>query len=160
MTETTSAASQEGHDAFLSAADLKALMDKKEQAKEAEEKKKTDEAKAAHEALLADIRKPIEISEEKVEQAVQKFRGAAENGQTEMVVFTFPAALCDDKGRKIANALEGWQDSLVGKPRSIYEAWEKYLKDKGYQLHARVVDYQHGMLGDIGLVIIWARKDA
>jgi hypothetical protein len=62
-------------------------------------------------------------------------------------------------GRMINNALDGWQETLVGKPRSIYEAWQRYLKDKGYRFHARVLNYTQGMLGDIGLVIIWATKD-
>lgn len=159
MSNTQTSVQAPAHDTFFSAADLKSLMEKKSQAKEAEENNKAKEAEAARDALLEELRKPVEISEEKVEEAVQKFRVAAGNGLTEMVVFTFPASLCDDKGRKIANALEGWQDSLIGKPRSIYEAWEKYLKDKGYQLHGRVVDYQHGMINDLGLVVIWAQKE-
>lgn len=159
MTETTSQAHPKGHDAFLSAADLKAIMAKKDQHKEAEKKKKREQEEAAKKALIEEFKKPVEITEEKVEEAIRKFRGAAENGQTEMVVFSFPSEVCKDHGRAINSALEGWQDTLVGKARSIYEAWERYLKDKGYQLHARVLSFPHGMLGDIGLVVIWAKKE-
>ncbi len=55
----------------------------------------------------------------------------------------------------INNALEGWQETLVGTPRSIYEAWQRYLKDEGYRFGARVLDYVDGMPGEIGLVISW-----
>jgi hypothetical protein len=89
----------------------------------------------------------------------RKFLTAAKAGETEMVVFSFPSQLCTDGGRMINNALEGWQETLVGKPRSIYKAWRRYLKDKGYRFHARVLDYPQGMLGDIGLAIVWATKD-
>ena len=159
MTETTSSAHDEAHDAFISAADLKTLMEKKEQEIEADKSKQQEAAEAAGQALMEELKKPVEISEEQVENAVAKFKKAAETGLTEMVVFSFPSKLCTDGGRRINNALEGWQDTLVGKPRSIYEAWQRYLKDRGYQFHARMMGYQHGMLGDIGLVVIWAKKE-
>ena len=159
MTDTTSSAHPEGHAAFLSAGDLKAIMEKQKQHKDAEKKQQQKEADAAKQALIEEFKKPVEITEEKVEEAVKKFLVAAENGLTEMVVFSFPAEVCTDHGRAINNALEGWQDTLVGKARSIYEAWQRYLKDKGFQLHARVLSFPRGMLGDIGLVVIWAKKE-
>lgn len=155
MTESTQPAQPVAHDAFLSAADLKSLIEKAQQAKAADEKKHTDEAKSARDALIEDLKKPVEITEQQVASAVQKFVTAAEAGNTEMVVFSFPFQLCTDGGRMINNALEGWQETLVGKPRSIYEAWQRYLKDKGYGFHARVLDYPQGMLGDI----VGAKKD-
>jgi hypothetical protein len=159
MTEATPSAQPVANDTFLSAADLKGLIEKQQQAKAAEGKKHHDEAQAAKNALIDELKKPVEITEQQVAKALEKFRDAAKTGQTEMVVFSFPAQLCTDGGRMINNALDGWQETLVGKPRSIYEAWQRYLKDKGYRFHARILDYPQGMLGDIGLVIIWATKD-
>lgn len=159
MPDTKASPAQAAHDTFFSAADLKNLMAAREQAKEAEAKEKRSEADAARKAELDELKKSVEISEQQVEDAVAKFKTAAENGLTEMVVFSFPSELCTDGGRAINSALKGWQETLVGKPRSIYEAWQRYLKDKGYQFHARVLNFPHGMPGDIGLIIVWAHKD-
>jgi hypothetical protein len=159
MTEANASAQSVANDTFLSAADLKGLIEKRQQAKEAEKKKNRDEAQAAKNAFIEELKKPVEVTKQQVERAVQRFQHAAAAGQTEMIVFSFPARLCTDGGRMINNALDGWQETLVGKPRSIYEAWQRYLKDKGYGFRARVLDYPQGMLGDIGLVIIWATKD-
>jgi hypothetical protein len=145
-------------DAFLSAADLKGLIEKQQQAKAAQDKKHIQEAQAAKKALMDDLMIPVEITEQQVANAVSKFRDAAAAGQNELVVFSFPSQLCTDRGRMINNALDGWQETLVGKPRSIYEAWQRYLKDKGYRFHARVMSYVDGMPGDIGLVVVWGTK--
>lgn len=142
-------------DAFLSAADLKALVQRQQQVREAAEKKHTDEAQAAKKALLRELEKPVQITEQQVANALAKFRNAAAAGQSELVVFSFPSQLCTDRGRMINNALEGWQETLVGTPRSIYEAWQRYLKDEGYRFGARVLNYVDGMPGEIGLVISW-----
>ena len=142
-------------DAFLSAADLKALVERQQQARAAAEKKHTEEAQAAKKALLKQLEKPVQITEQQVANALSKFRNAAAAGQSELVVFSFPSQLCTDRGRMINNALEGWQETLVGTPRSIYEAWQRYLKDEGYRFGARVLDYVDGMPGEIGLVISW-----
>jgi hypothetical protein len=142
-------------DAFFAAADLKALVERQQQVKAAAEKKHTDEAQAAKKALLKELEKPVEVTEQQVANALAKFRNAAAAGQSELVVFTFPSQLCTDRGRMINNALEGWQETLVGKPRSVYEAWQRYLKDKGYRFQARVLDYVDGMPGEIGLIISW-----
>jgi hypothetical protein len=141
MTKVAQAAAQ---DAFLSAADLKELIEKQQQARAATEKKRTEEAQAAKKALLEELEKPVQITEEQVANAASKFRDAAAAGQNEMVVFSFPSQLCTDRGRMINNALEGWQETLVGKPHSIYEAWQRYVKDKGYRFHARVLNYVEG----------------
>ena len=158
MAKVTQAAAQ---DVFLSAADLKGLIEKQQQARAAAEKRRTEEAQAAKKALLEELEKPVQITEQQVTNAVSKFRDAAAAGQNEMIVFSFPSQLCTDRGRMINNALEGWQETLVGKPRSIYEAWQRYLKlkDKGYRFHARVLNYVEGIPGDIGLFIVWGRKD-
>ena len=142
-------------DLFLSAADLKALVERQQQAKAAVEKKHTEEAQAAKKALLKQLEKPVQITEQQVANALSRFRNAAAAGQSELVVFSFPSQLCTDRGRMINNALEGWQETLVGTPRSIYEAWQRYLKDEGYRFGARVLDYVDGMPGEIGLVISW-----
>jgi hypothetical protein len=142
-------------DAFLSAADLKTLVQRQQQARAAAEKKHTEEAQAAKKALLQELEKPVQITEQQVANALSRFRNAAAAGQSELVVFSFPSQLCPDRGRMINNALEGWQETLVGTPRSIYEAWQRYLKDKGYRFQARVLEYVDGMPGEIGLVISW-----
>ena len=77
---------------FLSAADLKGLIEKQQQARAAAEKKHTEEAQAAKKALLEELEKPVQITEQQVANAVSKFRDAAAAGQNEMIVFSFPFA--------------------------------------------------------------------
>ena len=96
-------------DAFLSAADLKALVERQQQARAAAEKKHTEEAQAAKKALLKQLEKPVQITEQQVANALSRFRNAAAAGQSELVVFSFPSQLCTDRGRMINNALEGWR---------------------------------------------------
>ena len=44
----------------------------------------------------------------------------------------------------------------MGQARGYYEAWEKYLKDKGYKIGARVSEFDaDGLIEEISLVIAW-----
>jgi hypothetical protein len=55
MSDTKTTTHEPMHGAFLSAADLKKLMEAKDQAKAAEEKKQKDQADAARKALVVQV---------------------------------------------------------------------------------------------------------
>jgi hypothetical protein len=90
-----------------------------------------------------------------VEKAVILVNRAVENGQTSVEVFRFPHALCTDNGRAIGQLEPGWEKTLVGVPKEIYEFWEHQLKPKGYHISVAIIDYPGGMPGDIGITLSW-----
>jgi hypothetical protein len=84
-------------------------------------------------------------------------RRAAEQGQRQLMVVTFPAAYCNDHGRRINNLENDWPDSLEGFAKEAYLYFQKELKPLGYRLTAQVLDYPGGMPGNIGLYLGWGK---
>ena len=75
---------------------------------------------------------------------------------TEVEVFRFPNQLCTDKGRAIIQQEPGWEKTLTGAPKEIYQLWEKYFRPRGYKRKVQIVDYPDGLPGDIGMTLSWA----
>jgi hypothetical protein len=118
----------------------------RQQAKVAAEKK----------ALLDQLSKPTGISdEERQKKAAAIIKRAADKGLTEVMVGTFPNALCTDGGRAINQQEPGWESTLTGLPKEVFEFWQKYLKPRGYKLRLQVVDWPGGKPGDIGITLAW-----
>jgi hypothetical protein len=84
-------------------------------------------------------------------------RRAAEQGHNQLQVLTFPAAFCNDRGRRINNMEPDWPDSLEGFAKKAYEFFVAELKPLGYRVSAQVLDYPEGMPGNIGLFLNWER---
>jgi hypothetical protein len=82
-------------------------------------------------------------------------RRAAEQGQHELQLFTFPASFCNDKGRRINNNEADWPESLDGFAKKAHEFYEKELRSLGYKLHAQILDYPGGMPGNIAMILKW-----
>ncbi len=82
-------------------------------------------------------------------------REAAERGEKEFRLLRFPSELCLDRGRAINAALSDWPQTLRGEAAEIYLRWERELKPRGFHLSARVLDFPHGMPGDVGLFLGW-----
>lgn len=80
---------------------------------------------------------------------------AAKDGETELMLLRFPSDLCTDGGRKIDVAEPGWEETLRGEAGEIYDRWRKELKPQGFGLSARIVSYDDGIVGDIGLYLTW-----
>jgi CBS domain-containing protein len=80
---------------------------------------------------------------------------AARGGETELMLLRFPSDLCADGGRKIDIAEPGWEETLRGEAAEIYDRWRKELKPQGFGLSARIVSYDDGIIGDIGLYLTW-----
>ncbi len=70
------------------------------------------------------------------------------------MLLRFPSDLCDG-GRKIDVAEQGWEETLRGEAAEIYDRWRKELKPQGFGLSARIVSYDDGVIGNIGLYLAW-----
>jgi hypothetical protein len=63
--------------------------------------------------------------------------------------------LCTDGGRAINQQEPGWENTLTGRPKEIYQLWAKYFRPRGYRLRVEIVDFPGGMPGDIGMTLKW-----
>ncbi len=88
-------------------------------------------------------------------RAAAIIRRAANNGLTEVLIVRFPNALCTDRGRAINQQRAGWEKTLTGLPKELFEFFEKYLKPRGYRVAFQIVDFPGGMPGDIGMTLKW-----
>jgi uncharacterized membrane protein len=137
-----------------SAAELSEMVSHEE-----EEKKE----KIAHEREAAEAERKRRLERFKTERlapsdisaVVEHFVEAARRGEKKIVAYRFPSDLYSDHGRAINNNLHEWPDTLVGQPRQVYEYWRDHLRPLGYRLSAKVLDYPHGMPGDVGFVFSW-----
>lgn len=106
--------------------------------------------------LIAKLQKPSGLSrEERIKLAANVIQRAVNNGLTEVQVYRFPNALCTDGGRALNQGEAGWEDTLTGIPREIYELWQEHLKPRGYKIRYQVIDYPGGVPGDIGVTLSW-----
>src|SRR5215468_5236091 len=100
--------------------------------------------------------KPSGVSdEERLVRAAAIIKRAANNGLTEIEVTRFPNALCTDRGRAINQREPGWEKTLTGYPKELYDFWEKHLKARGYKVGFQIVDFPGGLPGDIGITLRW-----
>ncbi|MBR0973134.1 MULTISPECIES: hypothetical protein [Bradyrhizobium] len=113
-------------------------------------------AEAEKRDLIERLSKPSGKSEEeKIKLASTIIQRAVRNGLTEVQVYRFPNTLCTDKGRAINQMEAGWEKTLTGIPKEIFELWTEYLKPRGYRIGYQVIDFPGGVPGDIGVTISW-----
>ena len=113
-------------------------------------------AEAAERALIESLSKPSGLSEdEKIKLASTVIQRAVRNGLSEVQVYRFPNSLCTDRGRAINQQEPGWEKTLTGIPREIFQLWSDYLKPRGYRIRYQIVDFPGGIPGDISIVIAW-----
>ena len=133
---------------------MKLLTVKELQAKiaEAEGAKASAAQKAMHaeeeekRALLERLSKPSGLSDDEVmEKASIIINRAVENGQMSVQVFRFPHLLCSDNGRAINQAEAGWEKTLTGIPKEIYDFWTRQLQPRGYHIRYETLNYPGGM---------------
>jgi hypothetical protein len=113
---------------------------------------------AEHEkrALLERMSRPSGLSDDEiVEKASIIVNRAVENGHTSVQVYRFPHTLCTDNGRAINQAEPGWETTLTGIPKEIYEFWKRQLQPRGYHIRYEIIDYPGGMPGDVGVTLSW-----
>jgi hypothetical protein len=88
-------------------------------------------------------------------RAATMIQRAANNGLTEVFVGRVPNQLCTDRGRAINQGEPGWETTLTGLPKEIYEFWAKHLRPRGYKIRFQIIDFPGGMPGDIGITLSW-----
>jgi hypothetical protein len=118
--------------------------------------RKDAQAAAEQEALLDHLRGPSGVSDEEgVRRAIKMIERAVSNGLTEIQVHRFPNALCTDRGRAINQQEPGWENTLTGVPKEIYQLWDRHFRSRGYKLRAEIVSFPNGMPGDVALTLKW-----
>ena len=113
-------------------------------------------AEAEKRALIERLSEPSGLSEEeKIQLAAAVIQRAVRNGLSEVQVYRFPNTLCTDRGRAINQRKPGWEKTLTGTPREIYQLWSDYLKPRGYRILFQIIDFPGGMPGDVSIVLSW-----
>lgn len=114
-------------------------------------------AEAEKKALIDHLKKPSGISDDEgIKRAIAIVERAVKNGKSEVQVYRFPNSLCTDRGRAINQQEKGWEQTLTGVPKEIYDLWERHFRDKGYKLRAEIVDFTGGVPGDVAMTLSWA----
>ena len=49
----------------------------------------------------------------------------------------------------------GWEKTLTGIPKEIYQLWKDYLQPRGYKIAYQIIDFPGGVPGDIGITLSW-----
>ena len=141
---------------ILSAKELMAKIAKVEGDKASKAMKAHEAAEAEKQALLDRLARPSGLSDDEVmEKAAIIVNRAVENGMTSVQVFRFPNHICTDNGRAINQVEEGWEQTLTGVPKEIFEFWKRQLKPRGYHIRYEIIDYPGGMPGDVGIFLSW-----
>lgn len=137
-----------------SAADLrKRALELQLREMERQNKIKTSEAQKHAEFVEDFFSKHIGDNERAIIKRV--VMAAAADGKLEAMVYSFPSSFCTDSGRAINNGLKGWQDTLQGRAKEVYELFDIVARPRGYTLKALVINFPDGMPGDIGFFLGW-----
>jgi hypothetical protein len=141
---------------------------------EAEEqlKRKSKEGAAAFRQRLEDF----QLTDTHIENVIHRIKRAFEDGETELILTSFPCSFCTDDGRAINNAGEApinkpdqkqkaaqsdepeWLATLPKGARPIYEYWKSHLEPGGFTFSARIINYPGGKPGDVGLFFSWPKS--
>lgn len=128
----------------------------KEAEKAEQHAKQLAAADAEKRALIEELTKPSGLSEEeKIKRASTVIQRAVRNGLPEVQVYRFPNVICTDRGRAINQMEEGWEKTLTGIPKEIYQLWKDYLQPRGYKIAYQIIDFSGGVPGDIGITLSW-----
>jgi hypothetical protein len=118
--------------------------------------RKRQAAEAEKKDLLDRLAKPSGVSdEERTKRAAAIIKRAVANGLTEIEVGRFPNTMFTDKGRAINQQEPGWEDTLTGLPKELYQFWKVHLQPRGYRLKYQIADWPNGIPGDISITLAW-----
>jgi hypothetical protein len=142
---------------LLTAQQMREKLALAEAQKAAEAERGRAAAEAEKKALIDKLSKPPDITEEeRIKRAAAIIERAVANGMTEVQVMRFPNSLCTDHGRAINQGEPGWERTLTGLPKEMYEFWYRQLRPLGYKVHFQIVEFPDGLPGDIGITLKWA----
>lgn len=146
-------------DLLPSAEECSKRMAVAEAEKASEYMRKQAAVEAEKKALLDKLKGASGVSDdERLKRAAAIVNRAVNNGLTEIEVGRFPNTLFTDHGRAINQQEAGWEETLTGLPKELYEFWKKHMQARGYRLKVQIVDWPGGMPGDIGMSLSWGKK--
>ena len=138
------------------AQDLRKKLALAEADKASEAMRKHHQEEAEKKALLEQLSRPSGVSdEEALRRASVIIARAVSNGRNEVQVFRFPNLMCTDHGRAINQQEPGWEKTLTGVPKEIYQLWERHFRSRGYKLRVQIIEFPGGMPGDIAMTLAW-----
>ena len=144
-------------DALPSALDCRKQSALMEAEKASEYMRKLKLIEAEKKELLDKLAKPSGVSdEERMKRAAAIIKRAVGNGLTEVEVGRFSNKLFTDGGRAINQQEPGWEDTLTGLPKELYQFWKAHLQSRGYRLKYQIADWPNGMPGDISMTLVWS----
>jgi hypothetical protein len=142
-----------------SAADVLKRMEEIQAGKAMDLARKKAAAQEEEHRRIEQLSKPLGVSDEELlRRAIHIIEQAVDNGLTEVEVARFPSALCTDHGRAINQQESGWEKTLTGQPKELYQFWETHLKPLGYRARYQIVTFPDGMPGDIGVTLSWRKR--
>jgi CBS domain-containing protein len=111
-----------------------------------EARHRDDDRRAAAERREQTVKEMLDrhVDDEVWRAMLHNARQAAERGQTELTLLSFPSQLCTDRGRAINEMEPEWPATMRGEPADLYLRWDRDLKSSGFHLTARVLDYPDG----------------
>ena len=143
-------------DLLLSADDCKKKMAEAEAEKASDYARKQAAAEAEKKVLLDRLQKPSGVTDdERLRRAAAIINRAVNNGLVEVQVGRFPNTLFTDGGRAINQQESGWEETLTGLPKELFQFWKKYLQSRGYRIKFQIIDWPNGLPGDIGISLSW-----
>ncbi len=136
--------------------DLQAKIAAAEAAKASAALKTQAAEEAEKRALLDRLSKPSGLSDDEIMQKASVIiNRAVENGLMSVQIFRFPNHLCTDNGRAINQVEPGWEKTLTGIPLEILAFWRRQLQPRGYHIQYQILDFPHGMPGDVVVTLSW-----
>ena len=146
-------------DLLPSAADCAKRMAEAEAEKASDYARKEAAAEAEKKALIQRLQEPSGVSdEERLKRAAAIINRAVNAGRMEVEVGRFPHQLLPDGGRAINQQEPGWENTLTGLPKELFQFWKQYLQPKGFRIKYQIVDWPGGLPGDIGITLSWTQK--
>jgi hypothetical protein len=156
MAEAIKSATSDPLAGLPSAKELLAEIARREAEKASASMREMSAADTEKKALLERFSKPSGVSDEdRLVRAAAIIKRAAHNGLTEVEIVRFPNELCTDRGRAINQGEAGWEKTLTGLPKELYDFWDQHLKAKGYKFGCRIVEFPGGVPGDVGITLRW-----
>jgi hypothetical protein len=144
-------------DALPTALDCRKISAEMEAEKASEYMRKRQAAEAEKKELLDRLAKPSGVSDaERMKRAAVIIKRAVNNGLTEVEVGRFPNSLFTDHGRAINQLEPGWENTLTGLPKELYEFWKAHLQPRGYKVKYQIADWPNGKPGDVSITLAWS----
>ena len=144
-------------DILPTASDCGRIAAEREAEKACDYMKRREVADAEKKALLDKLEKPSGVSdEERMERAAAIIKRAVSNGVSEVEVGRFSNRLCTDRGRAINQLEPGWEETLIGLPKELFQFWKKYLQPRGYRIKFQIAEWPGGVPGDFSITLSWS----